>query len=163
MIRNRHRSVTQAQTRRDGHALLLRSFLLLHSSPYPSLISSPVRRLCLEAALAYFPLTSSVSCRLLLMCIATDPDAFARIAMRVRSATRQTAFSISVLFAQAQPYVAYFHWFRSDMSLFLTVARLVVPAVAGAVMASLGFILVSTALSLLWSKRVSDLVTVSRG
>ncbi|KAI0725799.1 hypothetical protein C8Q72DRAFT_888296 [Fomitopsis betulina] len=61
--------------------------------------------------------------------------------MRVRSATRQTAFSISVLFAQAQPYVAYFHWFRSDMSLFLTVARLVVPAVAGAVMASLGFIL----------------------
>lgn len=63
--------------------------------------------------------------------------------MRLCSATRHTALSISVLFAQAQPYVAYFHWYRSDMNLFLTAARLVVPAVAGVVMASLGFILVS--------------------
>ena len=65
--------------------------------------------------------------------------------MRLCSATRHTVLSIAVLFAQAQPCVAYFHWFRSDMNLFLTAARLVVPAVAGVVMASLGFVLVSAA------------------
>ncbi|KAH9928088.1 uncharacterized protein B0H18DRAFT_1001341 [Fomitopsis serialis] len=61
--------------------------------------------------------------------------------MRLCKATRRTVVSISVLYFKAQPYVAYFHWYRSDMSLFLTLARIVVPAVAGAAMASVGFIL----------------------
>ncbi|TFY64954.1 hypothetical protein EVJ58_g2275 [Rhodofomes roseus] len=61
--------------------------------------------------------------------------------MRLCKATRRTVVSISILYTKVQPYVAYFHWFRSDMNMFLTVARIVVPAVAGAAMASVGFIL----------------------
>lgn len=149
-------------------------FAFLHSSPPPPFVSScsyklpspgPQYKAVLRSRPRLVALTLSVSRLLLLMCIAADPDAPARIAMRVCSATRQTVLSLSTLYTQVQPYVAYFHWYRSDMSLFLVAARLVVPAVAGAVMASLGFLLVSTALLSLWSKccRVLDPVRMSVG
>ncbi|KZT69840.1 hypothetical protein DAEQUDRAFT_242468 [Daedalea quercina L-15889] len=54
---------------------------------------------------------------------------------------RRTVLELSRFYTQVQPYVTYFHWFRSDMNLFLTLARIMVPAAAGTVMALAGFVL----------------------